>query len=91
MWYIDGKNSKAHTADKRQCLSTYYNLLQLVLCACVAAVKCRPVLHHCVVIFFWSAGIIECLFVCIWKWSFAHGLKGVSGVASFITSDEQLQ
>jgi len=24
MWYIDGKNSKAHTADKRQCLSTYY-------------------------------------------------------------------
>jgi len=28
------------------------NLLQLVLSASVAAVKCRPVLHHCVVIFF---------------------------------------
>ena len=28
--------------------------------ACVAAVKSRPVLHHCVVIFFWSSGIMEC-------------------------------
>ena len=27
--------------------------------ACVAAVKCRPVLHHCVVIFFWSLGIMD--------------------------------
>jgi len=27
--------------------------------ACMAAVKCRPVLHHCVVIF-WSSGIMEC-------------------------------
>jgi len=35
-------------------------LLQLVLSACVAAVKSRPVLHHCVVIFFWSSGIIKC-------------------------------
>jgi len=26
----------------------------------VAAVKSRPVLHHCVVIFFWSSGIMEC-------------------------------
>jgi len=25
-----------------------------------AAVKCRLVLHHCVVIFFWSPGIMEC-------------------------------
>jgi len=24
------------------------------------AVKSRPVLHHCVVIFFWSSGIMEC-------------------------------
>jgi len=37
----------------------------MVLSACVAAVKCRPVLHHCVVIFFWSSGIIDCLFVYI--------------------------
>jgi len=28
-----------------------FNLLQLVFSACVAAVKCRPVLHHCVVKF----------------------------------------
>jgi len=29
--------------------------------------------------------------VYIWKWSYAHALGGVSGVASFITTDEQLQ
>ena len=29
--------------------------------------------------------------VYIWKWSNAHELGGVSGVASFITTDEQLQ
>ena len=29
-----------------------YHLLQLVFSACVAAVKSRPLLHHCVVIFF---------------------------------------
>jgi len=46
--------------------SVLFNLLQLVLSACVAAVKCRPVLHHCVVIFFWSSGIIDCMFVYIW-------------------------
>jgi len=41
------------------------NLLQLVFSACVAAVKCRPLLHHCVVIFFWSSGNIDCmLFTC---------------------------
>jgi len=27
----------------------------------------------------------------IWKWSSVHALGGVSGVASFITTDEQLQ
>jgi len=31
-----------------------------VLSACVAAVKSRPVLHHCVVIFFCSSEIMEC-------------------------------
>jgi len=29
--------------------------------------------------------------VYIWKWSSAHALEGVSGVASFITADKQLQ
>jgi len=29
--------------------------------------------------------------VYIWKWSSAHALGGVSGVASFTTTDEQLQ
>jgi len=29
--------------------------------------------------------------VYIWKWSSTHALGGVSGVASFITTDEQLQ
>ena len=29
--------------------------------------------------------------VYIWKWSSAHALGGVSGVASFITTDEQPQ
>ena len=71
--------------------SVQYNLLQLVLSACMTAVKCRPVLHHCVVIFFWSSEIIDCMFVFIWKWSSGYALGGVSGVASFITTDEQLQ
>jgi len=35
-------------------------VLQLLFSACVAAVKSRPVLHRCVVIFFWSSGIMEC-------------------------------
>jgi len=43
------------------------------------------ILHYCVVIFFWSSGIME------WKWSSAQALGGVSGVASFITTDELLQ
>jgi len=32
----------------------------MVFIACVAAVKSRPVLHHCVVIFYWSSVIMEC-------------------------------
>jgi len=41
-------------------LGSSYYLLQLVFSACVAAVKSRPVLHHCVFIFFWSSGIMKC-------------------------------
>ena len=63
-----------------------------MLSACVAAVKCRHVLHHFVVIFF--SGPKGSLNVCLFafkKWNSAHELEGVSGVASFITTDEQLQ
>ena len=44
---------------------------------------CRPVLHHCVVIFFWSSGIIDCMFVYIWKWSSAHALGGRQWCGTF--------
>jgi len=42
----------------------FLSLIELttgVLSACVAAVKCRPVLYHRVVIFAWSSGIIDCM------------------------------
>jgi len=39
----------------------------------VAAVKCRPVLHHCVVILFWSSGTIDCLHLKIEFRSCARG------------------
>ena len=32
-----------------------------VFSACEAVVKCRPFFHHCVVIFVWSSGILECM------------------------------
>jgi len=56
--------------------SVYFILLQLVLSSCVTAVKCRPILYHSVVIFFWSSGTIDCMFVYIWKWSSAHAQRG---------------
>ena len=39
------------TCTGRSLSSVYFNLLQLVFSACVATVKSRTVLHHCVVIF----------------------------------------
>jgi len=45
--------------SEQMILKCNFNLLQLVLSACVAAVKYRHVLHHCVVIFFWSSGIMD--------------------------------
>ena len=36
---------------------------RLVFSACVAAIKCHPVLHHCAVIFSQSAGITSCMFL----------------------------
>jgi len=57
--------------------------------ACVTAVKGRPVQHHCVVIFVWSLGFIDCIFDIKKSSTYAQG--GVSGVALFIFVKEQLQ
>ena len=61
-----------------------YNMLYM------AAVKSRPVLHHCVVIFSGHQGSWS-VHVCCLHLSSAHALGAVSGVASFITTDERLQ
>jgi len=55
--------------------------------------KYRPVLHHCVVIFFLVLRYhgVYMYVVNVWKWSSAYALDGVSGVVSIITTDEQLQ
>ena len=61
-------------------------LTTLMFSACVAAVKCRPVLHHCVVMFFWSSGIMYCMLL-----TFENRIPLMRQGASFITADEQLQ
>jgi len=61
-----------------------------VFSPCVAAVKGRNVLNHCEVIYLVLSGSII-YFDYILKMSTAHALGGVSGVASFLTIDEQLQ
>jgi len=40
----------------------WYSLLTWSL---LAAVKCRPVLHHCIVIFFWFSEIMHCMLLSI--------------------------
>jgi len=47
-------------------------ILQLMYSSCVEAVQCRTVLHHCVVIFFWSSGINDYMFLTLRS---AHNLK----------------
>ena len=46
--------------------------------------------YSCCLVPVWDHGVYMYV-VYIWKWSSAHALGGVSGVASFITTDEQLQ
>jgi len=41
-------------------ISTLFTTCKMHINYYVAAVKSRPILHHCVVIFFWSSGIMEC-------------------------------
>ena len=55
----------------------------------VAAVKCSPVLNHCVVIYFLV--LWDFLFMLFTFENRAPSLGDVSGVASFIGIDEQLQ
>ena len=50
-----GMNKRTHERTNEQ---TNERTNESVIC--VAAVKSRLVLHHCVVIYFWSTGIMEC-------------------------------
>ena len=67
-WY----RSLESGAKKDSLSSVLFNLLQLWFSACVAPVKCRPVLHHCVVIFFWSLRIMGCMLFTFEKWRFSY-------------------
>ena len=67
--------------------SVKFSFLQLIFSGCVATVKCRPVLSHCVILFLVLRD--HGLYLFVWKCSSAHSLGGVSGVASFITINEQ--
>jgi len=59
------------------CLETVIEKLWMCLSSCVGDLKCRPMLHRCVVIFFWSSGIMDCMLIWFTK-SFAHTLNGRS-------------
>jgi len=59
-----------------------------VKCLCGGCKK-SPVLHHCVVIFFWNSGIMECTCMLFTFKNWVPLMRSV--VASFITTDEHLQ
>jgi len=59
-----------------------------VFSVCVGAVKCCAILHHCVVIFFWSSGSMDCMLI---TFEVPMLATDVSGVAFLITNDKQLQ
>jgi len=59
-----------------------------VLSALVAAVKCRSVLHHSAVLFFWPSGIMDCMLFTFENIP-AYALPGVSRVASLIDIGQQ--
>jgi len=52
--------------------------------------KYQPVIHHCVVILFWSSGIMDCLLL-FWKQISAHALALSVVWHLSITIDEHLQ
>ena len=64
------------------------NECQIWLSSCVGGFKCRPTLHRCVVIFFWSSGIRNCMLIWFTK-SFAYTLNGVQCVISLSVIDGQ--
>jgi len=63
----------------------FYDLYPLYVCDKVMLNLCSHIF-----LVLRDHGVYMCV-VYIWKWSSAHALGGVSGVASFITTDEQLQ
>jgi hypothetical protein len=63
------------------CFQILYFTTAGVKC-CVTAVKSCPVLHFCVVMFFWSFGIIDASPIKCWELSAAQaGARGVRDVA----------
>ena len=57
-----------------------FTMTVLTYVAYVAAVECRPVLHHCVVIFFWSSEIMDCMLFTFKNSSYARGTSVVQNL-----------
>jgi len=85
-WNPSTTNSNQNTVGP-PCSQYLFNVLQLVFSVCVV-VKCRPVLHHCLVRFFPEHGLL-CWFH--FKIEFCLCARGVNDVASFFIIDKQLQ
>ena len=64
--YVTYIANNASTINTIYSSKSYLKMLSLYLDTliighkCCSMLNCRPVLHHCVVIFFWSSGIMEC-------------------------------